>query len=408
MDILVLSHEYPSPQTGGALRIFNFLKYLSKKYGHDITLISLIEKTEEPRYVYKLNEYCSLVETIDMPELGVSFFRTIGYVIKNMFSFQYIFSKDHILSAYYSPIMQRKVREILRTKKFDIILVSSLPMAFYVLDVKLPKVVDAMDATSEALRQRYILERNFAMKIFWLVLYYEKIRYAKIVYKKGFNAWVAISSYDRKILQSYLPNLDISVIPNGIDTEYFSPRSIEEEFPSLIFVGDMRSPHNVDAVLYFSNKIYPLIKEKIPDIKLFIVGRHPPDKIYQLSSDESIVVTGYVKDIRPYLNKSSIVVVPMLSGTGIKNKILEAMAMEKPVISTSIGARGLDVKPDENIVIADHPMEFARRVIELLNDDKLRRKIARNGRKFVEIKYSWEKMAGKLNNILESATGEFK
>ena len=167
----------------------------------------------------------------------------------------------------------------------------------------------------------------------------------------------------------------------------------------------MRSPHNVNAVLYFSDEIYPSIKEKIPDIKLYIVGRNPPEKIRQLTLDESIIVTGYVEDVRPYLSKSSIIVVPMLSGTGIKNKILEPMAMKKPVISTSIGARGLDVTSGDNIVIADHPMEFAINVVELLNDERLRRKIACNGRKLVEIKYSWEKMSDMLNNVLESVSG---
>ena len=409
MEILLLCHELPSPQTGGSLRTFNLLKFLSKKYKHDITLLSLKETTEEPRYTYDLNECCNLVETIDVPEyVGETSFKTIGYVIKNMFSFQHIFSRNHIISFAYSPRMQRKIRAKLRAKKFDVILADSLPMAFYVLDVKLSKVVDAMDATSESFRQRYILEKKISKKIFWLLLYYEKKRYAKSVYKKKFDAWIAISSYDRNILRSYLSDLDISIIPNGVDIEHFNPTGVEEEFPSLVFVGDMRSPHNVDAALYFSNEIYPLIKEKIHDIKLYIVGRSPPEKIRQLSSNRSIVVTGYVEDIRPYLNMSSIVVVPMLSGTGIKNKILEPMAMGKPVIATSIGARGLDVTSGENIVIADHRMEFARRVVELLNNEQLRRKIAYNGRKLVETKYSWEKMADMLNNILESVTSEYK
>lgn len=401
MKILLLSRDLPSPYTGSALRIFNLLKYLSKKHEHNITLVALKERTKESKYVHDLRRYCDVIETIEMPEGGLSL-KMVIYVIKNTLSLRNIFSKNHgFLNSRYSPKMQRKVMEMLKTSDFDLIFVDHLYMACYVLDMNLPKVVDVKDAMIKTIYGSYAHEKKFFKKIYWLMRYYITKRYEKKVYKKKFDMWIMVTPYDRDILRAYLPNLNISVIPNGVDTDYFKPMPIEQDFPSLIFVGDMGSQPNVAAVIYFYNEIYSLIKERVTNIKLYIVGRHPPGEISQLASDNSVIITGYVKDVRPYLARASVVVTPMIFGMGIKNKILEAMAMGKPVISTSIGARGIDVSPGENIIIADEPKEFANRVVELLEDEQLRLKIVHNGRRLVESNYSWEKMADMLNDVFE-------
>lgn len=405
LKILFLCHEYPSPSAGVSLRSYNFLKNLYEIYNHEITLISFQKTMDKSEKSHSLDEYCDLIGKINLPaSLNGASFKSILYTLKNAMSLDHIIGRNHIFSIYYSPEMKNKIQYVVASKKFDVVLVDSLPMAYYVFDENIPKVVDAMDAVTESIHQRITIERNIAKKILWYILYLEKKRYAKNVQKNNFDSWIAISSYDKSILNSYLPTLNIHTIPNGVDLEYYAPMNTNEEISSLVFVGDMNSNNNVEAVFYFIDNIYPLIRKKAQTVKLYIVGRNPPDKIMRLSANKSITVTGYVNDVRPFLNQASVIVVPMISGMGIKNKILEPMAMGKAVVSTSIGARGLDVISGENIFIADRPEDFARSVLELLDKMELRQNIGNNAIKFVVDNHSWSSMTDKLNKILYAAT----
>lgn len=223
-------------------------------------------------------------------------------------------------------------------------------------------------------------------------------------YYEKFNICITPTAEDRDIIESYLPNLEISAIPFGINTDII-PEDFEPNFPSLIFIGTMGSLFNQHSILYFYDSIYPLIKETIPEIKLYIVGKNPSEEITQLTRDKSVIVTGYVEDIRPYLARASVVTLP-LHGYGIKTRVLEAMAVGKPVVTSSAGIHGIGVTPEENIIIADDPKEFARRVIELLNDEELRNRIGANARKLMEEEYSWENMADMLNTVFRKVVNE--
>lgn len=180
---------------------------------------------------------------------------------------------------------------------------------------------------------------------------------------------------------------------------------IEEELQSLIFTGSMSYPPNVHAVLFFFEMIYPLIKQQIPEVKFYVVGNNPSKGILRLRSSD-IIITGFVEDIRPYIAKASVVIVPIISDDGgFKIKVLEAMAMGKPIVSTSLGAKGIDVSDGENIIIAGNPKEFADRVIELLNNEQQRKRIGANARRLIEEKYSWEKMTDMLNDAFQEIAG---
>lgn len=396
----MLCNDFPNPYTGKSLRPFNLISYLSEKYGYEIALACFKEKTSEYRNNRNLEKYCYFITSIDIMKVNAPLFKRTLYTIKNMISLQNVFSKNfNFLNFYYSSKMQSEINKLLKSENFDAIY-TDYSMASYVYHVNLPKIVEPLDAISEGYHEMVSQEKNSFKKLFWLVQYLKTKKREKSVYKK-FDYCIVVTERDKEILDSYLGESNIRVIPNGVDISYFKPISVKEVYPSLIFIGDMSGLPNESAIIYFYNEIYTLIKNRVKNVKLYIVGRNPSKEISKLSLDKSVVVTGYVKDVRPYLSGASIVIIPMISGTGIKNKVLEAMAMEKPVISTSIGARGIDISPEENIIIADEPEEFAKRVVELLEDEQLRQRIANNGRRLVETNYSWEKMADMLNKLFE-------
>jgi glycosyltransferase involved in cell wall biosynthesis len=228
------------------------------------------------------------------------------------------------------------------------------------------------------------------------------IMYEKEIYKR-FDACLVVTQRDKDLLTTLCPQINCEVLPNGVDTEYFSPMDVQEEFPSLVFVAEMGTLVNVHSILHFYDTIYPSIRQELPQIKLYLVGRKPSVEIINLAVDESVLVTGYVDSVKPYIARSSIFVAPLILGTGIKNKVLEAMAMGKCVVTTSIGAQGINAVSGEDLIITDNPNEFATWVVNLLKDKQLRQKLGDNARRIIETKYSWKKIAERLDQIFKEA-----
>lgn len=404
MKILIICHKLPFDTL--SLRIANSIRYLSKKYMHNITIVSfkyLKEGQQEGSNPYDedyLKEYCEEIETV---EISTSLFKRIGgYIISCIIR---IVSGDlrNILDYSFSREMQIKINELLKRAEFDVIFADTPSMLFYVSDVKLPKVLEIWTISQIHYEAYKKIEKKLYKKILRLWLYFDAKNREK--YYKKFDICITPTEHEREVLKSYLPDLEISVIPFGINTDLRS-ENFEQDFPSLIFIGIMGSLFNQRSILYFNDEIYPSIKESFPNIKLYIVGKNPSEEIIQLTADKSVIVTGYVEDVRPYLARASVVTLPV-HGYGIKTRILEAMAMGKPVVTSSEGIHGINVTPEENIIIADEPEEFARRVIELLNNEGLREKIGTNARKLMEEEYSWEKMADMLNEVLQKTMSRF-
>ena len=400
MKILTLWHDLPSPYTGSSLPLFNLLRYLAQK--HSITLLSFREMTQESRYTHDLNQYCELIEPIGIT-VPTSLAKQILYTARNTLSPQNLLSKNpSLFNFYYSARMQTRIRDLLSTREFDLIHASGV-MAHYVQAVRLPKVVHSYDCMTEMYRQKYLSMRSRAAQLFWWLQYLRMKRYEGNTFRK-FDACVVVSTREQETVQTYFPDVNAVVVPSGVDSEFFTPVREGEEWPSLLFVGTMNYQPNIDAVIYFCSHIYERIKKDVPEARLYIVGRDPPKEISRLSLDKSISVTGYVEDVRPYLSRASVVVAPFVSGTtGIKAKVLEAMAMAKPVVSTSMGVQGIDVSPNENVLVANEPEEFATQVIELLNNPELRQRIGSNGRKFVVTTCSWERAAERLLQVFNES-----
>ncbi|MDP2730267.1 MAG: glycosyltransferase [Dehalococcoidales bacterium] len=397
MEIIILCYEYPSPSTAGSHRVLYSLEHLSQKYRHDITLVAF----KLPGKDYPdLSRYCR-VETIDIPDRpGLNSLNAMLNIFNSAFSLRHLLAGNTAFLNYsYSREMERKIESLLADNNYDIIAVDHPAMLRYVSAGSIPVVLLEAFALAEITRMEYNFERNWPRKIARLLYYYQTRNYGDI-YKKLDTA-IAVSNHQRDTVRSHCPRLNIEVIPYGIDTDYFRVVEAETDFPSLIITGQMSGSRNRAAVLYFYDKIYPLIKMQVPQLRLYIVGSNPDREILQLAIDESVIVTGYVPDLRPYLSRAWVVAAPLREGLGVKVRVLQAMAVGKPVVATSLVTTGMNVSPGENIIIADEPVEFASKVIELLNDRQLRENIGDRARLLMETEHSWENLTDRLNEVLE-------
>jgi len=298
--------------------------------------------------------------------------------------------------------MRRVIFSLLEKECFDIVHFDHLHMSQYSNLVKdTRKILDEHNVENMIWRRYYETEGNFFKKMF-IYIQWKKVRKYESKICNDFNICLVVSAKEGKILRELCPNVDIRVISNGVDTDYFVPSHNQVEPHNIIFVGSMDWLPNIDAVMYFANEILPSIQREIPDIQLYIVGHNPPSQIKFLSLNRNITVTGSVEDVRLYIARSSICIAPLRIGGGTRLKILEGMAMRKAIVSTSVGCEGIEITPNENIVVADNPEDFARCVVKLLKDDRLCEKLGGNGHKLVQEKYSWRTISITLEQIYEN------
>jgi glycosyltransferase involved in cell wall biosynthesis len=216
---------------------------------------------------------------------------------------------------------------------------------------------------------------------------------------RDFDAVTTVAEADAVRVRALDPAVRVEVVPNGVDTAYFRPEASKAAVSaSLVFVGAMSYPPNVAAMRYFTSRVLPVLRARNRDIRLTIVGRDPSAAVLAMASS-SVEVTGVVDDVRPYLAASCIFVAPMVSGSGIKNKVLEAMAMARPVVATSLAVEGLPIRNGENALVADDAQAFAAAVQQLLDDPDRAERMARAGRELVQRDYTWEACAERYDRL---------
>lgn len=389
--ILLICHDIPSMTVGATLPIYHLIKNLGKQYA-----IHLISFDSGKYSLNNIINYLDKWDTLPIPEY-LSIKDQLKYTAKNMLSLTNLHVHS-FLNYYYRDDMYKLIKSSLDKENFDII-ITDMPMAFYVKNSTLPRIVYAFDAVSNYNYNMYQKATGITSKIYWYLNYLKIHNYEKIYNK--FNACIVVNNKDKMLLKEDI-HTSIHVIPNGVDTSFFKNENKVQE-PKLVFLGDMSTPPNNDAVKYFVENIYPLIiKEK--EINFYIVGRNPSEYIQSLNQKKNIIVTGAVEDVRKYLEPGTIFITPMISGTGIKNKILEAMSMGLPVVSTSIGISGIDATNKKEFMLADDITDYKDIIIKLINDEKLRKNIGFNARIFVENNYSWKTSMKELDNIIQELT----
>lgn len=384
-NILLICHDIPSMTVGATLPIYHLIKYLGKK--HDIHLICFDSKSYS---VDEIKNDLKTIITLDIPEYH-DLTSQFKYTFKNMLSLDNIHTKS-LLNYYYRQDMSKLIKKNV-TDDIDVI-ITDMPMAFYVKNINKAKIVYAFDAVSDYNYKMFKKSENISSRLYWYLNYWKIHRYEQNY--NSFNYCILVNDKDKQILENDI-KIPIAVVPNGVDTDYFKNDSVEEEV-KLIFLGDMSTPPNNDAVKYFIENIYPKVLEEM-NIPFYIVGRNPTDYIKSLKND-NIIVTGSVDDVRNYLTRGSIFITPMISGTGIKNKILEAMSMQLPVISTSEGISGINAENSVNYLLSDSSEDFKNNILLLAKNPILREKIGNNARLFVEKNYSWKKSMENVENII--------
>lgn len=386
MNILILSPFLPYPPDSGAkMRTLSIIQSLE---GHKCILIAFSDK-KETRAIDELKKYCSDIFIFEPPRISNL------NVILNHFSLKPLLSQ-----RFYSREAYKKINEIV--ENVDVIIFESLLMAEYGKNIKSKvRILDELNIEFIRAKRRLETISNFLKKIYYWLIYYRLKRYElKII--NSFEGCIVCSEIDKEVLKRHISDKRIDVIPNVVDTDFFTSKQIESFRNRLIFVGTMWYEPNLDAVRFFIQDIFPLIRDKIKDVELLVVGEYVEKDISFLKEKEGVRFVGYVDDIRVFLKNASVFVAPLRMGSGTRLKILTAMAMGIPVVSTRIGCEGLEVEDGKDIFIADTPEEFADKVIKLIKDEELRKKISENGRNLVEDKYSRKKVIEIIKAYLNS------
>ncbi len=390
MKILFLSHRIPyPPNKGDKIRSFNILRHLAEK--HEVHLACLADDKRDLRYKADLLKICKAAEII--------------YINKFLANFKMlcrlISGQPLTLGYFHSSRLQKTINNWLKAEGCDVIYVFSSGVAQYVLDVKTRKIMDFVDVDSDKWMQnaRYA---KFPVSLIYRLESLRMKKYEKMILN-AFNHSIVITDNEKKLLESFVPDARTAVISNGVDYNYlFKQANFNISDLIIIFTGAMDYFANIDGVIYFHNEIFPLVKQKIKNVKFYVVGSNPAKAVQDLAKDKDVVVTGFVEDIRPYLQKAAVCVVPLRIARGIQNKILEAMSMELPVVTTSQTAKNLNVYPGEDIFVADTPEDFARQVIELLQNENLRLQTGAKARETVKKHYDWQKNLAKIDALLIS------
>ncbi|MBN1914204.1 MAG: glycosyltransferase, partial [Candidatus Omnitrophica bacterium] len=390
-NVLMISRFFPYPlNVGGKIRIHNLIRLLSKQY--NFQLLSLIDHHDELGNIPELNKiFTGVYPVLAKSELNLDYFSRMFYPkrYKNAYS--------------YSQELIEKLKEIQDTQPIDIIHIESNELLYLLDHIKdIPVVYTEHDISFLKPKKSYYKAKDSFVGSFFddlKRLHFHSSRFVKI------DKVITLSKEDENVLRAFFPNSDINLVPTGVDFEHFSFRDKVPGSKKLIYVGHYRHYPNEDAVVYFAKKIFPLIRKKMPDAEFIIVGSKPTSEVKILAKEKGVTVVGEVSDVKPYLDESAVFVNSNRVGAGIKGKVLEAMACGVPVVSTTVGSSGIDARSDEEILIADRPRAFAKKVVKVLTDNKLREGLIAEARWLVEKKYDWMNIIKKLDRIYRQVLG---
>jgi sugar transferase (PEP-CTERM/EpsH1 system associated) len=381
------------PDMGGKIRSYQILKQLARR--HEITLFTFYGEHPDDQHL-RGNAIFSKIVPVPLP---LPPRRSLGEYLRS--ARLMAAGRPVTIDKFLYPEVRRRYAELLASATFDVIVCDFLfPGPLMHWKTPPPTILFTHNVEAQVWERHYKITTNPFMKTAcWLesrALAGVERRCVELA-----DHVVAVSENDRAFFLQYVDAGRVSVIPTGVDAEYFRPSPDLEQPDTMAFTGTMDWMPNEDGVAYFVDKILPLIRHEIPDAAFLAVGRRPPRRIQALASG-SVVVTGAVEDIRPYLGKAALCVVPLRSGSGTRIKIFEAMAMGKAVVSTPLGAEGLPVQHGENIILAEDPADFARQVVALLRDPQRRAQMGQAARQLVEQNYGWPAVAACFDGIIQA------
>ena len=392
MKILYLCHSCPHPKTIDALanRVYHLIKILSEIYNHKITLITFKEDTQS---ICEIKTYCEHTYTIQKINSMNNYIK--NYILNLIYGYIPLENKN-FFDVMYSNKMQNFLNQI-DLSDYEVVLVSDVSMLPYMKHITVPTIITEVENYPEVHYDAIKKERRIFKKLLRLLLYISSSINEKNLNK--LNLCITVTKEQKDILCNKYNSINVSSIPFGIDIDNQIIHVVDDNQPSITFIGNMDSVFNQESALLIINKIFPLVKKNISATKLFIIGKNPPPEIKKLERIKDIFVLGYIEDLRPYLSKSSISILP-IHGHGIKTRFFPIMATGTPIITFPTAIKGINVTPDVNIILANNCQEFVNKAVELLTNQDLRESIGMNAQKLMETEYSWEKIGGDLHQYI--------
>ena len=389
MRVLLLCDRIPYPlQNGQNLRIFHYVRLLKNRHSFDLLCYGDGAIPAEVQPLFRS------IEVFPRPSVPQR---------RGLARLKAAFDVSELMPS--SPAVRRHLAKILPVRGYDLVWVSGWDMILNLPQpAGVPVVADMVDdgvleyrrelAAATTLKARLRQLKWLAMN--WL---FERRYFGPA------DEVVLVAEEDARVFGKVCPRTSVNAINNGVDAQYFAPLPAAPEPQRIVFEGNVSFGPNVDAVQYFARDVLPLIREQVPQVQFQIVGKDPSPEVQALQSGH-IEVTGFVDDIRPYLGAANVFVCPLRKGAGIKNKILQAWAMGKAVVASSVAVGGLRYRDGENIVIADGPADFAAAVVDLIRNPDKAARIGAAARATIEQHYTWEAKADELESVLARAAGK--
>lgn len=385
MKIAVVTSRFPYPlEKGDKLRLYFQIKFLSQY--HEIILLSLAESPISDSSLKHIQGFCKTVHVFPLQKNKVTFNALKAFLLKTPLEVGYFFDKK----------IKSQIQKIIHIEKPDHIFCQLIRMSEYVRELPYPKTLDYMDAFSLGMYRR-------AENSSWLARYFLKKDAQRIATYEAevfddFNQHTIISLQDRNHL-SFLKKEKIHVLPNGVDIDFFKPHPEVNQKYDLAFIGNMGYYPNVQAAIFLGKKILPKLLLKNNQLQLLIAGARPDAAVKNLAN-KNITISGWVEDIRMAYASAKIFIAPIFHGRGQQNKILEAMAMGIPCITSDQVNKAIGAIPNKSILIANDVESCQEQISLLLENDGFREQLSKNGLDFIQKNFSWEKYGKQLERIL--------
>ena len=396
MNILYLCHRFPfPPKRGGKIRPFNMIRHLGEQ-GHAVTVCSLSRSPQEAAEGQGIAPHCAAFTMGPVSE-PLQFARMVARLP---------LPEPSSMGYFYSPDLARQVRALLAGQRWDLIFVHCSSVAQYVEHVSdVPKILDFGDMDS----QKWL---DYAkLKPFPLSLGYRleglKMLAAEKRLARRFDLCTATTRAEWQTLQGYGTGAATGWFPNGVDASYFCPDDSGHDPETISFVGRMDYYPNIECMQRFCAQVWPLLRQARPALRLLIVGADPRPEVLALAGLPGVTVTGSVPDVRPHVRRSVVNVAPLAIARGTQNKILEAMAMGVPVVTTRLAAGGVDADADQHLLVADTPAETVAAILRIVNDPAERARLSHAGRARMLSHHAWPRSMQRLDRLIADCRAGF-
>ena len=396
MKLLFLSPYLPSPpQWGAPRRVHGLLSELARR--HEVSLLAFTVPGEDTDTALRATgQYCTEVVTVENERLdrALNRKRKRGIQLRSL-----LYTQSFERLIYYHPSFQLELDRLVARGNFDVITTEHAQMACYRLPRTMRLVLDEHNIEYDILWRTTAAEPPSIRKLYnWAN--YLKLRREERAAWQQFDGITLTSERDEQLLHRATPAKPTAVIPNAVDTEFFQPCGAPVDASTILFFGAINYYPNTEGLLFFLSEVFPHVKRRHPGARLWIVGQKPPPAIMSRAA-EDVIITGLVDDVRPYLARAAVVIAPLRIGGGTRLKIVEAMAMGKPIVATRIGAEGLDVSDGEDILLGDTAEDFADQVVRALGDAPLAKRLGEAARHCVESRYSWRDAVHRLERFYQ-------